>query len=54
MLQIQILSLILGALCQGMCYYSLPIALQMADALNMHFEFNFYIIIHIEYGNEYE
>ena len=30
------------------------IALQMAHALNMHFEFNFYIIIHIEYGNEYD
>ena len=35
-------------------HYCITDGLEMAATLNMHFEFNFYIIIHIEYGNEYD
>ena len=35
-------------------HYCITDGPEMAAALNMHFEFNFYIIIHIEYGNEYD
>ena len=38
MLQIRISILFLGALCQGLRYYCLSVALQMADALNMQFQ----------------